>query len=71
MSIERRTHYAWFCICDECDAEISGGNSFRDAVDARRKAGWKSKQEPSGEWIDLCPDCQKSMKERDSHGKEQ
>lgn len=71
MSIERRTHYAWFCICDECDAEISGGNSFLDAVDARRKAGWKSKQEPSGKWIDLCPDCQKSMKERDLHGKEQ
>lgn len=62
MSIERRTYHSWFCVCDECGSEISGGTCFQDAVAEKRQAGWKSKRESSGEWIDLCPDCQKAMK---------
>lgn len=69
MSIERRTHYSWFCICDNCDAELSGGNSFLDAVAAKKQSGWKSKKDSSGDWIDICPECQKAIKEDDSHGK--
>ena len=67
MSIERRTYYSYFCVCDFCEAEISGGNSFSDAVAAKKNAGWKSRIESSGEWIDLCPDCQKAIKEDKSH----
>ena len=67
MSIEQRTYYSYFCVCDFCETEISGGNSFRDAVTAKKNAGWKSKKEPSGEWVDLCPDCKKAIKEDKSH----
>lgn len=71
MSIDRRTRYSWFCVCDCCEAEISGGTSFQDAVAARKKEGWRSIRDESGEWMDLCLDCQKTMKEAENHGKNQ
>lgn len=70
MSIERRTFYSYFCVCDMCEIEISGGTSFQDAVAARKKNNWKSHKEPSGNWIDLCPECQEAMKEVKRHGKQ-
>ena len=31
---------------------------FYDAVDAKKAAGWRSRKDAHGEWIDLCPACQ-------------
>lgn len=70
MSIEKRTRFSYFCICDECGAEISGGTSFHDAVEARKREKWRSQKDASGEWIDLCPECQEAMKEVKRHGKQ-
>jgi len=69
MSIERRTMYAYFCICDRCDEEISGGMSFRDAIASKKVHGWKSRKAPSGMWYDLCPDCYKIEQEENANGK--
>lgn len=71
MSIDRRTRYSWFCVCDCCGTEISGGTCFQDSVAARKKEGWRSIKDDAGEWMDLCPDCQKAMKEAEYHGKKQ
>ena len=63
MSIERdweeRTRL-YIPTCDGCGAELEPEYDFDDAVDAKRAAGWKSKN-IDGEWVDLCPGCQ--MKE--------
>lgn len=32
--------------------------TVRDAVDAKKAAGWRSRKDAHGEWIDLCPACQ-------------
>ncbi len=38
-------------------ADVNQEHDFYDAVDAKKKAGWKS-QKIDGEWCDFCTDCQ-------------
>ena len=63
MSIEKdwegRTRL-YIPTCDGCGAELEPEYDFDDAVEAKRRAGWRSKN-IQGEWVDICPDCE--MKE--------
>ena len=47
MSIEK-DYDIYIAVCDICG----------DAVDAKKAAGWRSRKDAHGEWIDLCPACQ-------------
>lgn len=43
-------------ICDICSAELEEYDDFQDAVDGKKAAGWRSKNE-GGEWFDYCATC--------------
>lgn len=43
--------------CDVCGTELKEEYDFYDAVEAKKKAGWKSRM-IDGEWCDFCTDCQ-------------
>jgi hypothetical protein len=45
-------------VCDICGEELPAEADFRDALEAKRKAGWKTDRLPSGEYEDVCPACQ-------------
>lgn len=47
-------------VCDCCETRLPAEENFWDAVAAKRKAGWKSRKDESGDWVDLCPECQKT-----------
>ena len=57
MSIEK-TYSEFVAVCDLCGETLPPEPYFSDAVDAKKKAGWKSHLQGS-EWEDICPDCQK------------
>lgn len=61
MSIERRSFHCYVCVCNECGVEISGGDSFTYAVRRKKEEGWRSRLDEQGDWMDLCPDCQKML----------
>lgn len=62
MSIERYRDF-FTPICDYCEQELPAEESFQDAVDAKRRAGWRARKDERGEWEDMCPDCQKAEKD--------
>ena len=43
-------------VCDFCGTELEKYDDFQDAVDGKKAADWRSKNE-GGEWFDYCPDC--------------
>ena len=43
--------------CDVCGAELADEYDFYDAVAAKKLAGWRSRK-ITGEWTDMCPECQ-------------
>lgn len=45
-------------ICGECAEETF--DDFYDAVEFKKQEGWKS-QKRSGEWQDVCPECQEKV----------
>ena len=42
-------------VCDCCGARLPGGESFAEAVQIKRDAGWISRK-VDGEWEDVCTD---------------
>ena len=56
MAIERFAD-TFIPTCDMCGVELPEEYSFEDAVDSKRQNGWKSAKDASGEWWDLCPEC--------------
>lgn len=45
--------------CDICGEELPGEFDFYDAVEAKKREGWKSRKD-KGEWQDVCCDCQRN-----------
>jgi hypothetical protein len=43
--------------CDICHEEVKEFFDFNEAVTHKKQNGWKS-QKRSGEWEDVCPNCQ-------------
>ena len=60
MSIDRYRNFDT-PVCDYCEAQLPAEESFQDAVDAKRRAGWKCRKDERGEWEDICPDCQREQ----------
>ena len=55
MSIER--HWPYFVpVCDCCEKQLPGEESFRNAVRAKLAAGWESRRD-GDDWEDICADC--------------
>jgi hypothetical protein len=48
-------------VCDICGEEVTGFDTFDDALDYKTEEGWKSKQGEQLDlkegWIDVCPNC--------------
>lgn len=48
----------YIVICDICSEELDEGfDTFQDAIDGKKKAGWISEKRSKG-WFDVCTDCQ-------------
>lgn len=48
----------YILVCDYCEEEAEEcWDTFQDAVDGKRKLGWKSKRIGNGRWKDICPNC--------------
>jgi len=62
MSIDRRYEY-YTPVCDFCEARLPSGLSFQEAVEIKKRAGWRTRKDEYGDWVDMCPDCQQA--ERD------
>jgi hypothetical protein len=60
MSIEKFAN-TFTPTCDICGEELPEEFDFYDAVDAKKRAGWKSQKDENGEWEDVCPACQESV----------
>lgn len=58
----------YFAMCDVCGEELGSFDSFYDAVDSKKSAGWRSHQDETGEWIDRCPACQRKYGAVDFRG---
>lgn len=56
MSIEKFEQF-FTPTCDICGKELEAEFDFYDAVDAKKKAGWKSRKDKHGDWIDVCDKC--------------
>ena len=55
MSIDKI--YGRYAItCDNCETMLPHEDSWEDARDALKDAGWWSYRE-GGEWHNLCPEC--------------
>ena len=74
MSIEKKWvggEETYTPVCDVCGDELDYEYDFYDAVDAKKRAGWRSRQ-INGEWIDVCDRCLEDEKqdkaERDYRG---
>lgn len=52
MSIEK-DYDIYIAVCDICGDDIGPFEDFYDAVDAKKAAGWRSRKDAHGEWIDL------------------
>lgn len=46
-------------VCDYCMENLPPEDDFDDAVQAMKAAGWKTKKDEDGEWVNICTDCQK------------
>jgi hypothetical protein len=44
-------------VCDNCEAQLDREESFEDAVQAAKDAGWKAKK-VGKQWKDYCTECQ-------------
>lgn len=42
--------------CDNCGARLWPEGDFYDAVEAKKRAGWKSRK-VNGDWEDWCDTC--------------
>ena len=49
--------------CDGCGEELGMADSFNEARDSVRDAGWRSipPENKHGEWVNLCPECSALM----------
>lgn len=54
MSIEK-DYDIYIALCDICGDDIGPFEDFYDAVDAKKAAGWRSRKDAHGEWLDICP----------------
>lgn len=62
MSVEKYLvdgRYVYIPICDICGDELFGQDEFGNAVERKKLNGWKSRKDENGDWIDICPECQR------------
>lgn len=52
-----RDYSLYILVCDQCGEAFGTYDSFEEAVEAKKKQGFKSKRE-GRQWIDICKDCQ-------------
>lgn len=57
MSIEREGSF-YFLYCDVCGYPADEQfDEFMDAVEFKKREGWKSRKDEDGNWEDICPEC--------------
>lgn len=58
-----REYGKYVLVCDVCGEEVTGFNSFDDALEYKNDEGWQSEHgeqlDLKDGWVDLCPKCQK------------
>jgi hypothetical protein len=59
MSIERISHAQYTVTCDHCEEAVDQEfETFYEAADYKKENDWKPVKDASGDWVDLCPECQ-------------
>ena len=58
MSIIRE-HGKFIAVCDICFESLPEEDTFQDAVDAQKEAGWTGVK-IEGEWHSKCADCREA-----------
>lgn len=59
-----RENGEFICECSECGMEEFGGtlDDFREFVQQLKDTDWRiRKDDESGEWLHICPDCVRAM----------
>ena len=56
MAIDK-SYGAFYPTCDRCGRQLMSTDTFDDAVEDMKKAGWKSVM-VDGLWENYCPECQ-------------
>lgn len=56
MAIDK-SYGAFYPTCDRCGRQLMSTDTFYDAVEDMKKAGWKSVM-VDGLWENHCPECQ-------------
>lgn len=59
MSIERFDGL-YYVLCDICGDELPTEFDFYDAIEAKKRAGWRSQINEHDDWVDVCPSCQRA-----------
>lgn len=66
MAIERE-YGKWIPTCDGCGEQLETCDTFDEALDELKVAGWSREYIDNGmddgEWINLCPACQREEKD--------
>ena len=52
-------HHDYIVECDECYTNLGSFLDFNSALDAIRESEWTTRKSKDGDWINLCPKCQK------------
>ena len=49
--------FGYILICDHCEEEFDGFDTFDDAVSFKQENEWRSVKSRGGDWYELCPEC--------------
>ena len=66
MSVERVSNGMYDAVCDSCGMRLRNFDSFDEAVQGMKDAGWKSRKENYGGyeyWENVCDDCLRIIRE--------
>ena len=51
-----RNGSTFYLTCDMCEESPPGFYEFHEAVNYKKREGWKSKRYGE-DWVDVCPEC--------------
>lgn len=61
LKTDNKKVHKYFRYCDYCGKQSPYADSYNEAIDIAKKAGWII-QKSGDKWEDCCPTCQELMK---------
>lgn len=62
--IDGNLYEGYDLICDICGHTVTGLECFEEALEYKKENGWIREYHHSGEWEDVCPECQEQPHKR-------